>query len=99
MALIREHLSERVESPIVKHSPIAVLVALLMLFHDHLSLTQITNHDSSLNQFVSDEMRRFVQAIALLVAFFLRDSLVDLREMDIPTRLLLALIPLGADFV
>src|SRR5258708_8297952 len=70
MAFVREHFGERVESPIVKHSPIAVFVPLCMLFHHHLSLTQITNHHSSLNQFVSNEMRRFVQRIRCFLRFF-----------------------------
>src|SRR5258707_791399 len=60
---VLEHFGERVESPVIKHRPIAVFVPLCMLFHHHLSLTQITNHHSSLNQFVSNEMRRFVQRI------------------------------------
>src|SRR5947209_16062694 len=70
-----------------------------MLFHDHLPLTQITNHNSSLNQLVSNEMRRFVQAITLLVAFLLGNALVNLAQVNIPARFLLALVPLCPDFV
>jgi len=63
-----------------------------MLFHNHLSLTQITNHHSSLNQLVSDEMRRFMQAIALLGAFFLSNPLVEYAQVNVTKRILLKIL-------
>ena len=99
LAFVGEHLGERVQAPIVKHSSIEGFLALLVLPHDHLPLTQITDHDSSLNQFVSDEMRGFVQAITLLVALLLSNALVDLAQMEISTRLFLAFVAFGTDFV
>lgn len=99
MALVGEYLGECIESPIVVNSSIAVLVALLMSLHHHLPLTQITNHNSSLNQFVSNEMRSFVQRIPLLIAFFLRNALVDLREINISFRLLCTFVSLRAKFI
>src|SRR5579859_7315874 len=70
-----------------------------MFLHDHLPLTQITNHNGSLNQFVRDEMRRFVQRVTLLVALLLCHPLVDLGEVNVSPRLLLAFGTLRSDFV
>ena len=99
LAFVGEHLGEGVQAPIIEHSSIEDVVALLMLPHDHLSLTQITDHHSSLNQLVRDKMRCFVQAITLLVALFLCHTLVDLAQSAIATRLLLAGVAFRADAV
>ncbi len=45
-----------------------MFVTLTMLFHDHLPLGKITNHNGSFNQFVGDQMTRLVQRVLLLVA-------------------------------
>src|SRR5437667_4096607 len=60
---------------------------------------KITDHNSSLNHFVSNEVGRFMHTVLLLVAFLFRDAFVDFAEMDVPPRLLLALVALGADLV
>ena len=70
-----------------------------MFLGDHLPLGKISDHNSPFNQFVSDEMRGFVQTVTALVALLFRDPLVDLREVNIPARFLLAAVPLGADLV
>jgi hypothetical protein len=44
-------------------------------------------------------MRGFVQTVTALVALLFGDPPVDLREVDIPARLLFAAVPLGADLV
>jgi hypothetical protein len=62
-----------------------VLLALLMLFHDHLPLTQISDHNGSLDQFVRDEMRCFMQTVLLLVALLLGNALVDLAQVLVST--------------
>ena len=85
MAFVLEHFREGGESPIIEDGSIQVFVALRMLTRDHLSLTQITNHNSSLNQFVSNEMRRFVQRVSLLVAFLLSNPLVNVAQVNVPT--------------
>src|SRR5258708_8255737 len=96
---VGEHLGEGIQSPVIKHRTIAIFVPLLVLFHYHLSLTQITNHHSSLNQFVSNEMRCFMQSVALLVAFFLSNPLIDCAQMDRTPRLLFALVTLRSQLV
>jgi hypothetical protein len=42
-----------------------------MLVPDHLPLGKIADHNGSLNQFVRDEITRFVQTVMLFVAFLL----------------------------
>ena len=81
MTFVGEHLEEGGESPIVVDGPIEVLVLLVMLFHHHLPLGKIADHNSPFNQFVANEMRGLMQAIALFVTFLLRDTSIDLREM------------------
>jgi hypothetical protein len=70
-----------------------------MRFRHHLSLGKVTDHNGSLNQFVSDEMRRLVMTILLFVAFLLLNPLVHLAQADRATRLLLALVSLGTYLV
>ena len=70
-----------------------------MFLGDHLPLGKISDHHSPFNQFVSDEMRGLMQTVTALVALLFRDPPVDLREVNIPSRLLLAAVPLGADLV
>jgi hypothetical protein len=72
-----------------------MLIPLCVLFHDHLPKGVITDHNSSLNQFVSDEMGCFMQTVPLLVALLLGNALIDKAQMDVAARLLLAYIPLG----
>jgi hypothetical protein len=72
---------------------------LLVSFHDHLPLGKVANHHGAFNQSVSDEMRGFVQTVTLFVAFALRDALIDLTQMEVPARLLLAEIALRANLV
>ena len=85
MAFVSEHLGKGVQSPLIIHHPIEIFFALSMLFHDHLSLTQITNHRSSLNQCVRDEMRVYkvsdlcytvdsILIYALLSVLFMKNS-------------------------
>ena len=52
-AFIREHLGEGIQAPVVVNTPDYGACCALMLFHDHLSLSQITDHNGSLNQFVA----------------------------------------------
>ncbi len=70
-----------------------------MLFHDHLALGKITYHHSSLNQCVAYQVGRLMVTILLFVALLLGNALVDLAEMDISFRFLLASISLAAYLV
>src|SRR5579859_679948 len=99
LALIFEHLDEGVQAPIVIYRSIELLVALLMLFHDHLPLTQIPNHNGSLNQFVGNEMGCFMMTIFSLVVLPLGNALVYLTQVDVPTRFLFTFVTLGTDFI
>jgi hypothetical protein len=83
LALIHKHLNEGVTSPLIEYRSIAVLVLFLVLFRNHLSLGKIADHNSAFNQFVAYEMRSFMQAISLFVAFLLRNPFRDFAEMDI----------------
>jgi hypothetical protein len=74
LAFIGEHLYEGVQAPIVIHGPIQMLLALGMLAHHHLSLGKIADHNSSLNQFVGDEMGSLMQAIALRGSRFFSET-------------------------
>src|SRR5215472_15118054 len=60
---------------------------------------QVSYHNSAFNQFVGYEMTCFVQTVFALVALPFRDTLIDLAQMDIASRLLFAAVPSGADFV
>ena len=51
-----------------------------MCFRHHLPLGKISDHNSSLNQFVSDEMRCLVQTVTLFVTLLFRNALVDLLK-------------------
>src|ERR1051326_6196378 len=75
------------------------LLMLGVLLHDHLPLGQVPNHHSSFNQSVTHEMTCFVQTVCPFVPFPLRDPFVDVRKMEVASRLLLAAVPLGADLV
>ena len=55
----------------LKTSPMLGALFFLMRFHDHLPLGKITNHHSSFNQLVSDEMRCLMQTVPLFVALLL----------------------------
>ena len=70
-ALIVEHLHKAVESPIIVDGSIQMLIALFVLVRDHQPLGKITDHNGSLNQFVRDEMRCFMQTVLLFVALLL----------------------------
>src|SRR5947208_1230231 len=61
-----------------------------MFLHHHLSLRKIPHHNGSLNQFVADQMGCLMKAILLFVAPFFGDTLVDLAQADVPSRLLFA---------
>jgi len=52
-----------------------------MLFHDHLPLGKISDHNGSLNQFVGDEMRCFVQMLVYKCLLYGKE-LVFLDERD-----------------
>src|SRR5712692_6727817 len=105
--LVLKHLHKAVETPIIVHHAIthAPLVALfgglflMVLLHDHLPLGEIANDNSSFSQFASDEMRCFMQTVAVFVAFLFRYPLVHLGKTNVPTGLFLALVTLGAKFV
>src|SRR5712692_3217214 len=104
--LVGQHLHKAVESPIIIHHavadapPGALFGGLLLLFlHDHLPLGKIANHHSSFSQSVCDQVRSFMQTVALFVAFLFRDPPVHLGEMDVPTGLLLTTVTLGAYLV
>src|SRR5712692_9578139 len=105
--LVLKHLHKAVETPIIVHHAIthAPLVALfgglflMVLLHDHLPLGEIANDNSSFSQFASDEMRSFMQTVAVFVAFAFRHPLVHLGEMDVPTGLLLTAVSFGAKLV
>jgi hypothetical protein len=71
LALVKQHLNEGVQAPLIKHYSIQVLVPFSMLFHDHLSLTYISNHNGSLNQFVGYQMTRLVRRVGPFVALLL----------------------------
>src|SRR5258708_35568047 len=79
----------------IRRPPRSTLFPYTTLFRS----TQITNYHSSLNQFVSNEMRCFMQAVALLVAFFLSNPLIDCAQMDRTPRLLFALVTLRSQLV
>ena len=85
MAFVDKHLDERVQAPIVENRPVKMLVSVLMLFHHHLPLGKVSDHNSAFNQFVAYQVGRFVQAILLFVAFPLRNPLVDFGQVDVPS--------------
>jgi hypothetical protein len=99
VAFIGEHLNKGIQPPIVKNSSIEMFVALLVLFHNHLSLRQISHHNSSLNQFVANQMTCFVERVTLLTALFLGDAPVNLAQVDVPFGLLLAFVAFRSDFI
>ena len=76
-----------------------MLVTCYMFFGDHLPLGKITHDHGSLNQCVSNEMGCFMQTVLLLVAFLLRDALIDFAEVDISARLLLTPGTLRPEFI
>jgi hypothetical protein len=76
-----------------------VLIPLYMLFGDHLPLRELTDHNSTRNQFVAYQMGCLMQAFPLLGAFLLGHALVDMAQMDIALRLLLTLVPFGTYLV
>jgi hypothetical protein len=78
LAFVGEHLDEGVQAPIIVDRPVEALVAFLVLLHHHLSLGKVSDHNSSLNQFVAYEMGCLVQAILLFGALLLGNALVDL---------------------
>ncbi len=76
--LVLKHVDKAVETPIIVHHAVthAPLVPffgglVLVVLHDHLPLGKIANDNSSFSQFASDEMRCFVQTVAVFVAFLL----------------------------
>src|SRR5712692_9344748 len=76
--LVLKHMHKAVESPIIIHHAVADAPLLglfrglfLVFLHDHLPLGKIANDNSSFSQFASDEMRSFMQTVALFVAFLL----------------------------
>src|SRR5205085_11041115 len=71
----------------------------LSFLDDHLPLGKIADHHGPFSQSVCDEMGSFVQTVALLAPLLFGYSLVDLGEMDVSTRFLLALVPLGTNLV
>ena len=81
-AFVRYHLDKAVEAPIVVHRPMQRLLMLGVLPGNHLPLGQVSHHNSAFNQFVGYEMACFVQTVLALVALALRDTFVDLREMN-----------------
>ena len=66
-----------------------LLVLLVMLLGDHLALGKIADHNSSLNQFVGDKVGSLMQAIPLLVALLVGDTLIHLGEVSIASGFLL----------
>ena len=98
-AFVGKHLHEAREPPIVIDRPMEGFLMLGMLLGDHLPLLKISDHHSPFNQFVSDEMRGFLQTVTTLVALLFRNPLMHLGEVDIPAGLLFAAVPLGADLV
>jgi hypothetical protein len=71
----------------------------MVLLHDHLPLRKITDHNSAFNQFVAYQVRCLMQAIALLVALFLGNALVDFAQVLVAPGLLLALVSLRPDLI
>ena len=70
-----------------------------MFLRDHLPLRKITDDNSSFNQFARDEtMTCFMQAVTLFVALLFGNPLVHVRKVNVPARLLVAAVPLGAGF-
>ena len=63
--LVLQHLHKAIQSPIVEDRSMHEAQLVRMLFRNHLPLGKITNHNSSCNQFVSDEMRGLVQTVPL----------------------------------
>ncbi len=104
--LVRKHLYKAVKPPIIIYHAIAYVplpsffggLALLFL-DDHLLLGKIADHHSPFSQLVCDEMRGFMQTVALLTLLAFRYPPVDFREMNISAGLLLAFISFGADLV
>jgi len=77
LAFVDEHLHEGVQAPIVVDRSVEALVAFLVLLHHHLSLGKVSDHHSSLNQFVAYQVGCLVQAVFLFVALLLGNALVD----------------------
>ena len=71
LAFIDEHLNKRIQAPLIEDCSIAIFVSFLLLFHNHLSLGEISDHHGSFNQCVSDQMTCLVEQVSLLVAFLL----------------------------
>jgi len=85
VALVDKHLDEGIQAPIVVDRPIEMLVAFLVLFHHHLTLGKVSDHNSAFNQFVAYQMGCFMQAIILFVALLLGNALIDFAQADRPT--------------
>ena len=97
--LVGEHRHKAIQAPVIEDRPIALAVLLLVGLGNHLPLGEIANHHGAFNQSVGDEMRGFVQTVTLFVALALRDALIDLREVEVPARFLLAAVPLRTNLV
>src|SRR6266567_3308282 len=104
--LVFQHLHKAVEVPIiiyhaVAYAPLALLFGglALVFLDDHLPLGKIANDYSPFSQCASDEVRGFMQTVLLFTTFLFSNPLVDLGEVKVPTRFLLALVPLGANLV
>jgi hypothetical protein len=104
--LVRKHVHKAIKPPTIIHHAVAhaALLALfggllLVFLDDHLPLGKIANHHSSFSQSVCDEMRSFMQRVALFVAFAFRDAAIHLGEMDVAARLLLTAVALGTKLV
>lgn len=70
-AFVVEHLNKSGEPPIVEDGSVQVRAAFTTLTSDHLPLTYISYHNGSFNQFVGDQMTRFVQTVLLFIPFSL----------------------------
>src|SRR5579884_3618362 len=104
--LIDEHLHKAIKTPVVIHHavtdlPLALLFGglLLLFLHDHLPLGKIANDHSPFSQLVSDEVGSFMQTVLLFASFAFRDPLIHLREAEIASRFLFALVALRTNFI
>jgi hypothetical protein len=77
--LVGEHLHKAIQAPVIEDRPMLCFQMFLMFLRDHLPLGKVSDHNSSLNQFVSDETGGFMQTITTLGTLLLGDALVDLR--------------------
>ncbi len=95
-----------IESPIIIHQAVTDLPLApffrglsLVSFDDHLPLGKIADDHSPFSQSVGDELRSFMQTVALFAALLLGNPLVDVGEIDVPAGLFLALVAFGANLV